>query len=103
MQTLFKEAAALLAAECFVVQALAVPHFEDIFNEQDVPTPEDVRLCDANIDDLAVILHSSGTSAFPKPIQITHRRYVAFGTGACECATTPECMHSLIIAACFLW
>jgi acyl-coenzyme A synthetase/AMP-(fatty) acid ligase len=84
MQTLYREAAEHLAKDGFTTQAHDVPHFEDVYNDEPAPASEDVRIATFDFDALVVILHSSGTSAFPKPIRISNRRYVGFGTALCE-------------------
>jgi acyl-coenzyme A synthetase/AMP-(fatty) acid ligase len=87
IQSLFNETAKLLAQEGFTVQALEVPQFEDLYNDEATPAPEDVRLWPLDFDSLALILHSSGTSSFPKPIRMPHRQFFSFGAVTCACAT----------------
>jgi acyl-CoA synthetase (AMP-forming)/AMP-acid ligase II len=94
MQSLFNETAKLLAQDGFAVQALDVPQFEDLYNDEAAPASEDVQLWPFDFASLAIILHSSGTSSFPKPIRIPHRQFLSFGAVTCACAgprSSPFC------------
>jgi acyl-coenzyme A synthetase/AMP-(fatty) acid ligase len=83
MQTLYREAAEYLSKDGFTTQSHDVPRFEDVYTDEPAPAPENVHIATFDFDALLVILHSSGTSAFPKPIRISNRRFVGFGTAIC--------------------
>ncbi|RPD70255.1 acetyl-CoA synthetase-like protein [Lentinus tigrinus ALCF2SS1-7] len=71
MQRLAEEAKEELTKEGYDVELLPMPEFGQLYNEDDVP--DDVKMGILRGDDQAVIIHSSGSTSFPKPIPITHR------------------------------
>lgn len=84
MRDLASEAVNFLATDGYLVELLDFPHFEALYGEA-APTPSDFRIASFSPDATVIILHSSGTSAFPKPIEVTHRTYLAWGTAFCGC------------------
>ncbi|VDB85408.1 unnamed protein product [Peniophora sp. CBMAI 1063] len=83
MRGLAAEAAALLAKDQYVVELLDLPRFEVLYERStpaELSESNDYRIAPISSDALAVILHSSGTSAFPKPIKMTSRNFVAWGS-----------------------
>ncbi|KZV64719.1 hypothetical protein PENSPDRAFT_690494 [Peniophora sp. CONT] len=63
------------------VELLDLPRFEVLYDESAPSTSGgSARIAPNSPDALSMVLHSSGTSAFPKPIQMTNRNYIAWGT-----------------------
>lgn len=55
---------------------LTMPSFEDLYSEQvssSIALPQSVTFDEVDVDIPAVILHSSGSTAFPKLRTLTHR------------------------------
>ncbi|KAF8578531.1 acetyl-CoA synthetase-like protein [Ramaria rubella] len=68
--------AALASPDLQDVLMQNTPTFENLYSEgSEIKYTEPTPDCpdETQIDSLAVILHSSGTTAFPKPVYITHR------------------------------
>ncbi|KAF5353868.1 hypothetical protein D9756_007248 [Leucocoprinus leucothites] len=62
------------------VTLLDAPSFQDLFSDplrSFEPLPPMQR---TNVDSIALILHSSGSTSFPKPIPLTHRNLIQWGT-----------------------
>ncbi|KAF5351523.1 hypothetical protein D9758_007239 [Tetrapyrgos nigripes] len=61
------------------IQILPTPVFDDFYK----PTQKDFKSSTSSrkieLDDTAFILHSSGSTSFPKPIKISHRNFLAHG------------------------
>jgi acyl-coenzyme A synthetase/AMP-(fatty) acid ligase len=102
MRSLFSETAKQLAQDDFAVQALDIPQFEHLYNNEAAPAPGDVRLWSFNFDSEAVILHSSGTSSFPKPIRILHRGFFSLGSVTCK-STVLGVLAPLMTIDCRFW
>ncbi|KAI0031502.1 acetyl-CoA synthetase-like protein [Vararia minispora EC-137] len=79
MQSIFKEATELLAKDGFAAQIIAMPQFNGLYNNDAVPEETEIRLWESTHNDTCLILHSSGTSSFPKPIRISHKVLQGFG------------------------
>ncbi|GJE91046.1 acetyl-CoA synthetase-like protein [Phanerochaete sordida] len=54
----------------------AVPAFRTLYPAERDPHFKLLPVPDARWDDVTIILHSSGSTAFPKPIRWTHERYL---------------------------
>ncbi|KZV69420.1 acetyl-CoA synthetase-like protein [Peniophora sp. CONT] len=78
LRALAAEAIRLLAEDGHCVALLDIPRFETLFDES-TRMPTDFCIAPPSVDSPALILHSSGTSAFPKPIMLTHRNYISWG------------------------
>ncbi|KAI9059888.1 acetyl-CoA synthetase-like protein [Trametes sanguinea] len=72
MQTLAHNALAILDKKGISVQTSPMVVPEDYASSTSVPSAEQVPVAIED-DDVTIILHSSGTTAFPKPIPITKR------------------------------
>lgn len=75
MQKLAQSAQERLDGASVVV--LDVPSFKEIFETEPEGTLPDVQ--DIGRDATALILHSSGSTSFPKPIHLSHRNLVEWG------------------------
>ncbi|KAH8693159.1 hypothetical protein BGW36DRAFT_464342 [Talaromyces proteolyticus] len=72
-------AEAAISQENLAVSIKPLPTYEQLFK----PTEEaSVPLLRYDPDSVALILHSSGSTNFPKPIPLTHRNLVEWGRGA---------------------
>lgn len=57
-----------------------MPTYEQLFK---APEEASVPLLESyDLDSVALILHSSGSTNFPKPISLTHRNLIEWGRGA---------------------
>lgn len=73
-------AEAAIGQEKLAVSIKPMPTYEQLFN---APEEASVPLLDSHdLDSVALILHSSGSTNFPKPIPLTHRNLVEWGRGA---------------------
>ncbi|EJC99103.1 acetyl-CoA synthetase-like protein [Fomitiporia mediterranea MF3/22] len=62
-----------------------MPVFEDLYPTKGVdPNFVPSRISEFDLDDTAIIIHSSGTTAFPKPVNLTHRALLSWIDGACH-------------------
>ncbi|KAH9856141.1 acetyl-CoA synthetase-like protein [Lenzites betulinus] len=59
------------------INLLQMPHFQDFFNDREEGL--DVKMAPQDADKPGVILHSSGSTSFPKPITFTHRALTRWG------------------------
>ncbi|KAI0718411.1 acetyl-CoA synthetase-like protein [Cerioporus squamosus] len=73
MQRVAQEAKEELEKDGYHVDPLPVPDFGQLFNEDVVPAG--VKMGTLSGDNQALIIHSSGSTSFPKPIPITHRNF----------------------------
>ena len=75
----------MLANDGYYVELLDLPHFEVLYCSEPHSslTPDSFRISPLSQDEPVMILHSSGTSAFPKPIRMIGRNYIAWGTAPC--------------------
>ncbi|KAI0030733.1 acetyl-CoA synthetase-like protein [Vararia minispora EC-137] len=83
MQALSKQATDMLAKENYRLELLPIPRFDDLYDDSSnsfLPTLNDVRILPYSANSVAVIFHSSGTSAFPKPIKVPDRNLRAWGS-----------------------
>ncbi|KAJ7206143.1 hypothetical protein B0H12DRAFT_1243356 [Mycena haematopus] len=78
MQSLVRAAAGKLSMLGREVKFLPMPTFEDLFAPSD-PVISLPPMCKVGLDAPAVILHSSGSTAFPKTITSTHRILIESG------------------------
>ncbi|KAJ3569819.1 hypothetical protein NP233_g4796 [Leucocoprinus birnbaumii] len=62
------------------VTLLDAPMFTELFSTQSGNFEPLPALEKASVDDVALILHSSGSTSFPKPIPLTHRNLIQWGT-----------------------
>ncbi|KAI0353748.1 acetyl-CoA synthetase-like protein [Trametes cingulata] len=76
MQRVAQEVQQQLAKEGYEVSLLEVPTFEDIYNGNETC---DIDIGPVGADKPAIILHSSGSTSFPKPIMPTHRDMTRWG------------------------
>ncbi|KAI0712724.1 acetyl-CoA synthetase-like protein [Cerioporus squamosus] len=77
MQKLSQEAADLCAADGVRVQMLPMPTFEDLYLQDE---GVDLEVQKMGLNHILMILHSSGSTAFPKPIPLTNRRVLEWAT-----------------------
>jgi acyl-coenzyme A synthetase/AMP-(fatty) acid ligase len=84
MQSLIHDAVEILTKDGFSVTILSMPKFEEIYDNSDAPLPEDVHIRPFLYEEPALILHSSGTSAFPKPIWTTNKTLINFSVNLCK-------------------
>ncbi|KAF8074144.1 hypothetical protein FPV67DRAFT_1409809 [Lyophyllum atratum] len=66
------------------ITVLPMPTFEDFWKDDPLLDIENDAAQTGNVDGPALILHSSGTTAFPKPIVISHRILIQRGYLTCE-------------------
>ena len=77
MQQLAK---ASIGQDKLAVSIKPMPTYEQLF---ETPEEASLPLLDSyDLDSVALILHSSGSTNFPKPISLTHRNLVEWGRGA---------------------
>ncbi|CAL1699337.1 unnamed protein product [Somion occarium] len=80
LQSLAKASLKIMSDADSPLPALAaVPAFEGLYPQRDDPTFELLPPIRPDWDDPAVILHSSGSTAFPKPLMSTHYRFFVVG------------------------
>ncbi|VDC04878.1 unnamed protein product [Peniophora sp. CBMAI 1063] len=80
MTALGSSAKDILSADNYRLELLDMPQFGILYDDAS-PSPTSYSIAPLSPETPALILHSSGTSAFPKPIPITHRTWVSFGLG----------------------
>ena len=89
MQSLNRQAIEILAKDGYLLEAYPIPQFDDLYSAEVACIPiDEVRIRPYTADSVAVIFHSSGTSAFPKPIKVLDRNLRAWGVAMCK-RTTP--------------
>lgn len=97
MQRLAQQAIEILAKEGTDVEILNLPQFEDIYNDNN--DFQDVEPGPIGPDTTVLILHSSGSTAFPKPIKIINRNFLQWGIlpshGEVDICGTTMAAHSL--------
>ncbi|CCM06520.1 uncharacterized protein FIBRA_08792 [Fibroporia radiculosa] len=83
-QDLIQEAIVMLRSQysnAGIPSVSAMPVYEDLYSPLSVPSLADELPCSLlSLDAPALILHSSGSTAFPKPIIYTNRRVLELGT-----------------------
>ncbi|KAI8996240.1 acetyl-CoA synthetase-like protein [Trametes punicea] len=77
MQRLAHEAKDLLAAEDYEVEILPLPEFQHLYNEREDGL--DIEMGPLSEEGTCLILHSSGSTSFPKPIPFPHRHLTRWG------------------------
>ncbi|KAF8488261.1 acetyl-CoA synthetase-like protein [Gautieria morchelliformis] len=80
MQRLSRESLDLLAKDGHNVEILPTPRFEELFRGTGGKQTAPVAIQPLQIDRPGLILHSSGSTAFPKPITLTHRMLLEWGS-----------------------
>ncbi|KZV68636.1 acetyl-CoA synthetase-like protein [Peniophora sp. CONT] len=74
------EVVRLLTEDNYLVELLDFPRFELLYSSgQSTSESDDNCIMPHSMDTPGLILHSSGTSAFPKPISISHRAFLTWG------------------------
>ncbi|KAF5351531.1 hypothetical protein D9758_007233 [Tetrapyrgos nigripes] len=61
------------------IQILPTPVFDDFYKPTQKDFKSSARSRKIELDDTAFILHSSGSTSFPKPIKISHRNFLGHG------------------------
>ncbi|KAH7912513.1 hypothetical protein BJ138DRAFT_785417 [Hygrophoropsis aurantiaca] len=96
MQRLSKEAIEALAKEGYSVETILMPQFSDLYTQGE---PEPVVLRKIGLDATAIIMHSSGSTAFPKPIRMSNRNFIQWGIlpyhGEVDICNVAIAVHSL--------
>ncbi|KAJ7158106.1 acetyl-CoA synthetase-like protein [Mycena filopes] len=77
---LANDAAALLSKDGFHLDILPMPRYEELINMPDVKAME---LPQIHNDDTMAVLHSSGTTAFPKPIPLSKKALINLSNIPC--------------------
>ncbi|KAI0673258.1 acetyl-CoA synthetase-like protein [Trametes maxima] len=77
MQRIANEAREILSAEGYEINLLPLPTFEDFYDEHDESLP--IKMGPVHENKPAIILHSSGSTSFPKPITLLHRNFTRWG------------------------
>ncbi|KAI0058351.1 acetyl-CoA synthetase-like protein [Artomyces pyxidatus] len=80
MQRLSADAVALLENDGVSVEVLPMIQFEDISDENNLNTEPDCQFGKLKADDIVVMLHSSGSTAFPKIIPMSNRSILQFAS-----------------------
>ncbi|KAI0350525.1 acetyl-CoA synthetase-like protein [Trametes cingulata] len=78
MQRVAQEAKEELAKEGYEVNLLPVPTFDGLYKSTD-GNATDIAMGPVAADKPAIILHSSGSTSFPKPVTLTHRSLTRWG------------------------
>ncbi|KAL0958751.1 hypothetical protein HGRIS_014075 [Hohenbuehelia grisea] len=78
MQSVANEACGLLGSQRNV-NLLSVPSFKFLYGDDARRVTAIPRPPRSGIDDIAMILHSSGSTSFPKPIPLSHRNLLQWG------------------------
>ncbi|TBU40122.1 hypothetical protein BD309DRAFT_1082947 [Dichomitus squalens] len=107
MQTLIKEASAVLTKKGITIEPLLMPKPGDYADASGMRTVKEI-----GDNDVTMILHSSGTTAFPKPIPITRRGLINLSNIPCYgevdlagkriAAHTNPTFHAMGLAT-FIW
>ncbi|GBE77884.1 acetyl-CoA synthetase-like protein [Sparassis crispa] len=79
-QRLGHHANELLAEDGAEVDIVPMPHFPDFYNDEE--NCEVTKIIERDVNNVALILHSSGSTAFPKPIRLTSLNLIQGGTAA---------------------
>jgi acyl-coenzyme A synthetase/AMP-(fatty) acid ligase len=86
MQALVDDALQLLRLnykDAVIPEQSPMLFYDELFNcDKPVPAPGDLPLTNTGLTDLVVYFHSSGSTAFPKPIPITNRRFIEYTMSA---------------------
>ncbi|KAI0632701.1 acetyl-CoA synthetase-like protein [Trametes polyzona] len=77
MHRIAHEAQEELAKEGYTINLVHVPQFHNLYNEDELAS--DIKMGATEPDKPAMILHSSGSTSFPKPIPLTHRALTRWG------------------------
>lgn len=99
LRVLALEAVTLLARDGYRAEVLDIPSFETLYIEA-APSTSNFCIAPFSQDATVLLLHSSGTSGFPKPIHLTNRIYISWGTCGCECFWFLSCTRSNSLYSC---
>ncbi|XP_006456444.1 hypothetical protein AGABI2DRAFT_211390 [Agaricus bisporus var. bisporus H97] len=77
MQRLASEVGARLKDEGIIINIIPAPQFSDLYNEDS--TYRELLPMKNSSDPVTIILHSSGSTAQPKPISIRNRNFLQWG------------------------
>ncbi|OSD00742.1 acetyl-CoA synthetase-like protein [Trametes coccinea BRFM310] len=77
MQRLAHEAKEILAKEGYEIDLLPLPEFRDLYN--DSHDGLDIAMASQSEERTCLILHSSGSTSFPKPVPFSHRHFTRWG------------------------
>ncbi|KAI0318579.1 acetyl-CoA synthetase-like protein [Amylostereum chailletii] len=78
MQRLGQQTVEVLAKDGYVVQVLPMPQFPDLYDENGGEL-EGAQPRPMDMDHPVLILHTSGSTSFPKPIKMTNRNFLRWG------------------------
>ncbi|EMD35545.1 hypothetical protein CERSUDRAFT_106870 [Gelatoporia subvermispora B] len=78
MQRLAQQVKDILSAEGYTLEHAPMPKFDELYNDSDEGL--DAQKGKLGSDDIMLILHSSGSTAFPKPIPFKARSFIYWGT-----------------------
>ncbi|KZV64362.1 acetyl-CoA synthetase-like protein [Peniophora sp. CONT] len=99
MQHLVHEASEMLKQDGLNLDALPIPQFDQVYFKDSVSSLDEGRLRRPSADDPVLILHSSGSTAFPKPIYSNTKQFLEYGTtpyfGEIDWCGYRIAMHSL--------
>ncbi|CDO76173.1 hypothetical protein BN946_scf185034.g6 [Trametes cinnabarina] len=77
MQRLADEAKDILTKEGYEIEIVPLPEFRDLYNESKEGL--DIEMAPQNDEKTCLILHSSGSTSFPKPVPFPHRHFTRWG------------------------
>ncbi|KAI0028244.1 acetyl-CoA synthetase-like protein [Vararia minispora EC-137] len=79
MQALASETVAILTKQGIQIEVLPMPAFEDLFHEDPPPEESSVRVCELRRDMTVLLVHSSGTTSFPRIVRFRSHNFVGWG------------------------
>ncbi|KAI9058630.1 acetyl-CoA synthetase-like protein [Trametes sanguinea] len=77
MQRLAHEAKDILTKEGYEIELVPLPEYRDLYN--DSKGGLDIQMAPQNEEKTCLILHSSGSTSFPKPVPFPHRNLTRWG------------------------
>ncbi|KAI0651021.1 acetyl-CoA synthetase-like protein [Trametes meyenii] len=77
MQRIANEAKEILETEGYEINLVPLPKFDDFYDGHDESVS--IEMGPVREDKPAIILHSSGSTSFPKPITLLHRNFTRWG------------------------
>ncbi|VDB85562.1 unnamed protein product [Peniophora sp. CBMAI 1063] len=83
MRHLASEASETLKQEGLDLTTLPIPRFDEIYFKDSESVLDERRLRRPSTDDPVLILHSSGSTAFPKPIYSNTKQFLEYGMLPC--------------------
>ncbi|EMD35494.1 hypothetical protein CERSUDRAFT_157295 [Gelatoporia subvermispora B] len=78
MQRLAQQVQEILSADGHPLQFASMPKFDELYNDSEEGL--DAQMGELGLDNIMLILHSSGSTAFPKPIPFKARSFLYWGT-----------------------